>query len=130
MRQQYMAEGTAWEFIEYFLMAETQREMLDSGFPTRKDVLQELLDGKIAGYDKKSRLQVTVNGKEEEIGGFTAEEAAKLSQLIYMADEKMPDNTESFRIIQEEAQGFFQGQKSLEHVVGIISNRLNLLALE
>lgn len=69
MRQQYMAEGTAWEFIEYFLMAETQREMLDSGFPTRKDVLQELLDSKIAGYDKKSRLQVTVNGKEEEIGG-------------------------------------------------------------
>ncbi len=120
----------AWEFIEYFLMAETQRQMLDSGFPTRKDVLQELMDGKIAGYDKKSRLQVTVNGKEEEIGGFTAEEAAKLSQLIYMADEKMPDNTESFRIIQEEAQGFFQGQKSLEHVVGIISNRLNLLALE
>ena len=56
MRQQYMAEGTAWEFIEYFLMAETQREMLDSGFPTRKDVLQELLDSKIAGYDKKSRL--------------------------------------------------------------------------
>ena len=64
-------------------MAETQRQMLDSGFPTRKDVLQELMDGKIAGYDKKSRLQVTVNGKEEEIGVFTAEPIADFISVIF-----------------------------------------------
>lgn len=128
----------AWEFIEFLLSGEAD-EWSPSGFPCNKNDLAAkvsaveyikdsngdlLLDTKgkpMLRYDT-----VDFSGKRYEYHAVTEDEAALGLSLLESAQFVSPNDDVINRIIYEEAEAFFQAQKSVDDVAAIIQNRVQL----
>lgn len=127
----------AWEFIRYYLTDEYQ-ENLDYQFPVKKTALEKLEqeamerpywedeEGNKEYYDDT----YWINDVEVIIDPMTAEEAAEFTEflssltLVGAYDESMME------IVTEEAQAFFEGQKSAQEVADIIQSRMKIYVSE
>lgn len=138
----------AWAFLEYLLSEKYQQpnspypisgqsSLLGMMFPARKDSLEQGLQANVdyaadpnegVTYHRTNRY---TNEKIEGYEGFTEEDKRAVLHII--------DNTyrQSFEgdyilmnILFEEAEPFFQGQKSAKEVVKIIQSRVSLYLIE
>lgn len=125
----------AWAFLEY-LVSKDSSSLLNGNFPARKDLLEQGLQVNIDYVTDPNgvvtyRINRYTNEKIEGFGGFTEEDAKAVLHII--------DNTyrQAFerdyiliKILFEEAEPFFQGQKSVKDVVKIIQSRVSLYLIE
>ncbi len=127
----------AWEFVGGFLEAEYQ-DGLNWGFPVRRDSLAKsaakakerpyYLDetGQKVEYDNTWWL----NGQEVVIPPLSDEEEEKVTDFLSHCDRRCYSNSTVDNIIREEAEAFFQGQKSAEDVAAIIQSRAQIYVHE
>lgn len=134
----------AWKFIEYYL--ETSSDSIwRLGFSTRKSCLdQQIEDAVTVSYylDEEGNplLDAEGNPVPKDLGGVqwsfedeaimfrtaTAEEVSGVKELIESACPLSAAEDRIMAIIQEEAEPFFQGQKSVEEVAEIIQSRAQI----
>lgn len=125
----------AWEFVKFYILNGYQQE----GFPVEKNQFEAIMS-----LAMQSEYFVDENGKtyEEEKGWYSDKDARisvyKASEEDVIAVRNLVDSvTNKFeydiaimQIISEEAEGYLQGDKSLEEVTKIIQNRVALYLSE
>ena len=137
-----------WEFLEFYLTRESS--MFDWGMYTLQEKLDKQIDEatKVEYVrDENGEIMYDEEGEPIEEGGGsstissdgweytyrrpTSEEVDLALELLAEA-KPMSNNSgsQTLSIIQEEAEAFFQGQKSAEDVVAIIQNRLQIYVSE
>lgn len=116
----------AWEFVRYFLTADYQRnEMYDGGLPVRQDI-----------FDEKAQEAVTYEGhcfvSDELIllAPMTQEQIDRAVGFIKGLHNPAFEDAVIMNIIREEAECFFQGQRTAEDAAGLIQNRAQLYMSE
>ncbi len=124
----------AWKFLKYYML--NGYEM--SGFP----VLQDLFETCLAEAQEPI-FETTMEGAEEmPHGSFydgdntilvyeaDSHDVEQIRNLVENAANVFEYDTAILNIIQEEAQPYFAGQKSIEQVAEIIQNRIQLYLSE
>lgn len=133
----------AWEFIESYLQQDNER--YSYGFPSGKAKLEEMAKEAVTVQyytDDNGELVLDENGDPIEIGvgggiryqdGWsytyrraTQEEVDLVMQLIDQAKPVSLGITQILELINEEAAGYFEGQKSVDEVAKVIQNRVQL----
>lgn len=115
----------AWAFARYFLTEDFQRDKLyeieGSGMPTRRDVFDESAQTAAAqeGY-------CFINDEFVAVPPMTQGQIDRAVGFIRGLHNPAFEDEIIMRIIYEEAESFFQGQKTAEDVAGIIQNRVQL----
>ncbi len=143
----------AWQFIEYFLCHQEADNGAYASMPTRRDLLEEMLEDAMepkyimnegeVSLDKAGNPIMlpkwTVYGTDSD-GKFvernyycvTQEEVDGLLELISQADFSPEDGLETavMDIIGEEMGSYLDGSKPIEEVTKIIQSRVNTLVQE
>lgn len=114
----------AWAFIEYLLSEEVQRQIAENAFPVDKTIFQESVDNvdkeMVYAYNRYTGQEIYVT--DESIADCLAWiERGKLS----------PRHTEYILgIVEEEAEFYFMGDKSIAEISDTIENRVRLYLME
>lgn len=132
-------KDVAWEFIREQYTDEEQDASEMVGFSIRKDKLEETLNKSL----DTNGLEPDADGNvymstwmyddiELKIAVPTKEDVEDLLKVINAADTVADDtvNDEIYKIIEEESEGFFEGQKSVQDVVDVIQSRVSLYVKE
>lgn len=137
----------AWLFMEGFL-GKGMDDMFSWGLPTNKNQLEELIaeETKVEYVlDENGQPMLDENGEPITMGGNssigygdweytfhtpTEEEVAQIRELINVAVPASSSDNEINKIIGEEVDGFFQGQKTVDDVAGIIQSRVQIYVNE
>ena len=116
-----------FSFIEQTLEEESVLSWMSYGFATQKTLFDKQMEEKLKqngggswGWD-----DVTI-----EVPKATKEDVDAIKSMIDEVSGVYVYNEEIMNIIQEEAEAYFEGQKSLEEVTGIIQNRVKLYVSE
>lgn len=128
----------AWSFIEYFLKEGTD-ERFAKGFPSDKNELAakatavEYIRDQNGDFilDSNGKLclrydTVNYNGVEYKYHAVTDEEIELAEYLLDTAQVISSLDMAVSRIIYQEAEYYFQGQKSIDDVAAVIQNRVQL----
>lgn len=128
----------AWAFLRTLLTEEYisggQNNWYMSGFPLRKDCLENEIQKVTATerYTDKFGHEIDplnstwgYDTLEVEIKPLTEKEVSMIRKLIDSADHLISAQEEVIDIILEEADSYFNGQKSKEEVTEIIQNRVS-----
>lgn len=130
----------AWEFIEFYLNRDS---MFSWNFPSMKSKLEEeIAEACKADYATDINGEIITDADGNPIinshhsysyGDWyyesvpcTEEEIATLWELIEVARPMPTTNSEVLKIISEEAEAFYTGQKSLDDVVSTIQSRVSM----
>ena len=109
----------AWAFLEFLLSRENQeRSRLLASFPVRKDSFEQY-------------IRTSAQTAEPEKIDASAQDIALLVETIqasHMDNRNIDDDV--FRIVCEESEAFFAGDKTVEEVTGLIQNRVQLYLSE
>lgn len=136
----------AWSFIRMWLGEEVQLRnakstgRLSTAFPSHRDALEAVLNASMEARYKEDengeRIEIpvytvsyyTADGAALETAYYAAtrEEVDTMKELIFSITNSEVINQEIQNIIMEEAEAYFNGQKSLEEVVSIMQNRVQL----
>lgn len=119
----------AWEFVKYFLTEEYQNSV--SGLPIMESAYAGLMEKAkekpfyMDENDVKQEYDRTywLGDQEIKIGVNTDEDNEKLMNFIKSVNSKQSYDKELVKIITEEAEAYFSGQKSVDEVADIIQNR-------
>ncbi len=133
----------AWEFLESYLTQDN--DMYSYGFPSRKEKLDEMAKKAVTVEymtDQNGDLVLDGNGDPIETGSggmisysdgwsYTYRKAtqAEVDLIMQLIDKAKPVNlgsTQILEIVNEEAAGYFEGQKSVDEVAKVIQNRVQL----
>lgn len=106
----------AWQFIEY---CQSCKDDFMMGFPAKKEWLSESL--------QTLKLKKYMGVELEEP---TEEDVKELLSIINSLEFLSNQDEVIMQIITEEAQGYFEGQKSEEEVAQVIQNRIRLYLWE
>lgn len=119
----------AWEFVRYFLTEDFQRdrmyEMNESGLPTRRDIFKER-----AQRAANQEGYCFINDEYFPVSPMTQEQIDRAVGFIENLHNSAFDDEIIMNIIYEEAESFFQGQKTAEDMTGVIQNRVQLYLSE
>ena len=118
----------AWEFLEYYISSSADEDWIFE-LPTSRTLLQELMEKSVT---EKSRSTYILDGEEVNARETSREMAEKLMEFLETADftpESGLRNT-VVSIVLEEVEAYYTGDKSLDEVIGIIQNRVQLLLNE
>ncbi len=122
-------KDAAWEFIKYLVMECNDQP----GFPVYvkafEDRLQESLETEYFneyGYEEKA-IKACYSDNDNFLSVYAAEpcDVDMIRKLINETNKKCEYNMHIQGIIEEEAQAFFEDQKSVEQVAFLIQNRVN-----
>ena len=137
----------AWEFMQFYLQ-EGMQIGLSYRFPTQLSLLDEvqaysvtpqyeIYDGKVLTDSdgrprEKPRYTVTSNGIETKFYALGQEEAESLRSALEQIDFRPRGTLEQsvLSIVEEEADLFIKGQKTVEETTGVIQNRVRILLQE
>lgn len=137
----------AWEFMQFYLQ-EGMQIGLSYRFPTLLSLLDEvqaysvtpqyeIYDGKVLTDSdgrprEKPRYTVTSNGIETKFYALGQEEAESLRSALEQIDFRPRGTLEQsvLSIVEEEADLFIKGQKTVEETTGVIQNRVRILLQE
>lgn len=141
-------QETAWEFIEGLLLRDSDfNSIFNHGFSTQKAVLDKMYEkaltpeyvldenGQPMLDETGAKMKVTHgwsygNSWSADIEEATQEEVDELHELIINARMIPAQDNQIMSIIMEDAEPYFQGQKSLDEVVKIIQSRVQLYVSE
>lgn len=137
----------AWNFMEHYLSAEQER--YSGGFPSNKKAFAEArAKATEIKYilDENGEKILDENGEPLTEGGgggigygddwtymyhvTTDDEADRLEALIKIAKTYTGTDSEIMKIITEESEAFFKGQRNAKDVAGIIQNRAQVYVNE
>ncbi|MCM1190570.1 MAG: extracellular solute-binding protein [bacterium] len=109
----------AWEFVRYYLTDEYQ-SCLKTGLPVQKKYFLERAGAALTD----SRAY----GAENESGPppLTEEQLKKLTDFIFSVTERYYANEDITKILDEETQAFFAGDKTAEETAKIIQSKVQL----
>lgn len=128
----------AWEFVRIFMTKEYQSKMdlYGNSMPTRQDCFDLMIEANLAteAYTNEMGQQVipgalwsaysmTYTDTLSEENPLTKKEAEELIALVGKTKRCVSYEDALMDIIQEEAEYYFAGEKSLEDTVKIIENR-------
>ena len=132
----------AWEFLRSILTAEEEENSyMRWGFPVRKAELEQMAREAVEVQyykDENGNLILDENGEPIEMGvGYgsghgnwfyefrrtTQEEVDQVLELIDLAGAGSSMDNEILTIVNEEAEAFYKGQKSVEEVAKVIQSR-------
>lgn len=131
-------KDAAWEFIRIFMTKEYQGKMdlYDSSMPTRQDCFDLMVEANLANeaYTNEmgqdiipgelwSTYSLIYNDMSNEKNPLTKKEADELIALVGKTKRCVSYEDALMNIIQEEAERYFVGEKSLGDTVKIIENR-------
>lgn len=129
----------AWEFIAWCLGEEGQSQ-LKWGLPVRKSVFEAQLQNALeAEYEIDSegnrkpvvKNQILFEGEEPvEIYAISEAQAEKLRELIASAEMHNALDDRLYRILLEEADYYFNGDKTLEETARVIQGRAQMYVSE
>jgi ABC-type glycerol-3-phosphate transport system substrate-binding protein len=139
-----------WEFIRYVLTEELSEDFY--GLPINKNVYNKMIEKamqpsyfekdeyiyvpedqrKISEDGRVERPSSTtyIGNKEEYIYSATQENVDDFTALYESTNSLATYNTEILKIIMEEADGYFKGQKDAKSVADIIQSRLQIFVNE
>lgn len=121
----------AWNFVKYYLGEEYQKDL---GFPVRKDFFLEnakMLMERPYWEDENGNKEyydytTYINGESVVLEPFTEEQVKKVTDFIQSVDHRYSYDREIMKIIEEETEAFFSGQKTAEEVADIIQRRAQM----
>ncbi|MCM1534735.1 MAG: extracellular solute-binding protein [Clostridium sp.] len=111
----------AWTFVEHYLTTESR--LYNWGISARKSKMQEAID---AALKDSGGNGIGYGDWEYTYHTPTKEEVNLVVELIESATAGAATDDQILNIITEEAEPFFQGQKSIEDVTDIIQRRVQL----
>ncbi len=115
----------AWEFIEYLLSEEVQRQVAENSFSVNRKIFQEAVDK----ADKENVYAYNKWYPAQEI--YITDESIATCLMWIEGARPEPANTQYIlRIVQEEAAYYFAGDKNTEEVSATIENRVRLYLAE
>lgn len=118
----------AWEFLEYYISS-SKDETVWGSLPTSRTRLQKLME---IAVTRPSNVSYVLDG--EEVHGYETppEMAEKLMEFLETADFTPESGLRNMvaSIVLEEVEAYYTGNKSLDEVIGIIQNRVQLLLNE
>ena len=132
----------AWKFIRQTLTKEYQESAENFsgyGFPVMKSGLEALFrrdmedEYEILADGTKEKRPKTTWGYDDfeiQIYAATEEEIATVRNLLTSIDTLYQYDQQVMRIINEETEAFFAGQKPVEHVADVIQNRIQIYVNE
>ncbi len=128
----------AWEFIKYFLTREYQSRNDMWELPLRSDVLEEMAEAALEpiyyldenGNKVEYEQTALINGVEIKLQPITGQEMERYLEFIRSVDRTMFYNQDLVKIILEESQSFFAGQKSAKDAAGIIQSKASIYMSE
>lgn len=119
----------AWEFARYFLTEDFQRDRLyeieGSGLPTRRDIF-----GERAQRAATQEGYCWINGEFFSVPSMTQGQIDRAVGFIEGLHNPAFEDEVVMKIICEEAESFFWGQKTAETAAGLIQNRVQLYLSE
>lgn len=126
-------KDVSWDFIKQFLSKENMGKNIDSyTFPTRKSLFEECVK---KGMERNSYVDYEtgetiyyddyfyLGNQQITMDPLTQEEVDEFSNWVYSVNKLSTNIDELLTIIEEEAEAFYQGQKSAEEVAKIIQSR-------
>lgn len=129
----------AWRFIEQCLGEQCQSE-LKSEIPVKQSVFNEKLQNAMkteyeVGMDGKPvpvvKYQIFFEGEEPvDVYSITEKEATQLRELIERAERLTATDHSLYLILQEEADYYFHGSKSIEKTVEVMQGRAQMYISE
>lgn len=122
----------AWEFIKYFLSDEYQNSF-EWSYPIKISALEaQMKKAKERPYwvDENGENQYYDNtyyiaGQEIKVGENTDEDNQRVLDLIKSTTNVSRYDLDIYKIIEEEAAPYFEGQKTAKEVADIIQNRVS-----
>ena len=130
-----------WEFVKYFLSDEYQGKV-EWDFPVKRSRLDELAEAAMKPYsytwtDEKGEEHVEVyprtywiNGQSVELDDMTQQDVDRVNELLFTVNTVMRYDTKVNDIITEEADVFFNGQRSAQEAAGIVQSRVQTYVSE
>lgn len=113
-------QDAAWEFVKSLLGNEFQEKHIRFNFPLRRDSLQKL-------FEKSIALSAENGSAEETLG---QEDCDALYEVIYYANCSQISDANIWKIVEEEAETYFAGDKPIEQAVQIIQSRAEIYIQE
>ena len=135
-----------WEFLRGMLTEEGQTEVYS--IPTNRNVFNKQLEkimtpeyrkdseGNYLLDENGDRLQepraswIDGNGEEHAIYAMTQEQADEVLNIIETCDHVADYDSSIFDIVNEQAQAFFAGQRSVDEVARLIQSKANIYVNE
>lgn len=139
-------KDAAWQFVRQFMTADGQ-ERIGWGFPTNQKAFDaRLKEAMTPNYrtDENGNYVLDENGNkiEESKGGWsdgvnsyefyamTQEQADQLMDLVESCTRVVSESTSVYDIVNEEAQAYFNGQKSAEDTAKMVQSRVSIYVKE
>lgn len=139
-------KDAAWQFVRQFLTADGQ-ESLGWGFPTNQKAFDaRLKEAMTPTYrtDENGNYVLDENGNkiEESKGGWsdgvnsyefyamTQEQADQLMDVVNSCTRVASESSSVYDIVNEEAQAYFNGQKSAEDTAKMVQSRVSIYVKE
>lgn len=126
-----------WEFIRFHITKSRQENVgsPNGGFPILKSALEKQLEkDSTAEYEsapdgtKKEKVKATWGTMDFSVDVYAAtdKQVEAMREMIENAQADCRMESEIFAIINEEAQGYFSGHKSVEDAASVVQNRVQL----
>lgn len=123
----------AWEFVKYFISDEYQ-DGITSGFPVKISSLEKNLEKakqKKTASDGQGEIPESddiywINGAEMKLNPLSDQDGDEIMKLIKSIDAIYTSESKIEEIINEEAAGFYSGQKTAADVANVIQSRVQI----
>lgn len=114
----------AWAFIRSFLLPDNQNK-LDWNLPVNKAAFEQKIADAMKKQDDNDSVVSTwwYDDVEITIGPLTEEDAQVVRDMVYNATTEATYDEQLMNIITEEAEYYFNGEKSAQEIAGIIQSR-------
>ena len=132
----------AWQFIRCFLTDEYQESIwkseMSTAFPVSVPALEAMAKASTEqqyytdefGLEQPENPLVNIGGVDVELVPLKKKEAGKLVEVLKSADHTAYTNYEVMDIVIEEAESYWNGEKSSREVADIIQSRISIFINE
>lgn len=110
----------AWEFVKSLLGNEFQEKHIRFNFPLRRDSLRKMLEESVARSAENDPAEEKLN----------KDDGDALYEVIFQTNCSQVFDANIWKIVEEEAETFFKGDKSIEDAVQIIQSRAEVYIQE
>ncbi len=129
----------AWDFVKYYLTEEYQTSDSMYGMSVMKSAFEKQAKKSMekpywineeTGEKVEYDYTTWINDEEVILEPFTQEEMEAACNFVYSVEKRAFFNQDIMNIIKEEAESFFEGQKSARDVAQIIQSRVQIFVDE